>query len=490
MIKWLKRRIGKWTASWRDTHGWFHTWVLDGATTVSGENVSNDGALRIATVYACINNISQDIAKLPFNVYQRQGDSNIKRGEHPLYNILHWRSNDKMSAVTFRQILTAHVLGWGNGYAEIERDVYNKVAGLLPLRPDRVTPQVDTSGNVYYEVLLDNGEKKVLLPHEVFHIPGLGFDGLVGYNVIRYARECMGAARAAEKYGASFFGNGALPGGVLEHPGRLTEEAQKRLVDSWNVTHQGADKAHRIRVAEEGMKFNSISIPPEESQFLETREFTVPEICRWFRMPPHKVQDLRRATFSNIEQQSLEYVTDALQIWMVRWEQEAWRKLLTEAERAQGYFVEHVAEGLLRGDIKTRYEAYAQGRQWGWLSVNEIRRLENMNPVEEGDQYLVPMNMTTPEKLEQEPVETLEPVFDDMAARIYDNERRCVESSHNKHGDDFNHSRFVEKFLPKHRDYVNAVVSPLGIDIEIPLCCTKHEIRDAIKHAVLDKRYS
>ena len=375
----------------------------------SGVVVTNKTALNISTVYACIRNISEDVAKVPLKVYKKNDDGKERLTDHPLNKILNYTPNPDMTAMDFRQTLTAHCLGWGNGYAEIQRDMLGEIYALYPLSPDKVTPKRDDRGDVIYEIRREDGTVSRIRSNKILHIHGLGDDGLVGYNVVQYARENLGAAQAAETFGATYFGNNTVVGGILKHPGNLSEEAQKRLTESINEKHHGSDNAHKIMVLEEAMEFTQTTIPPEQSQFLETRQFSVPEICRWFRMPPHKVHDLSRATFSNIEHQDLEYVKDTLTAWFKRWELEIWKSLLTEIEQREGIFVEHTVEGLLRGDINSRYKAYqislGNNNNPGFMTINEVRTLENLNPIDGGDDLFSPQSKpeTPPETPEETP---------------------------------------------------------------------------------------
>ena len=234
----------------------------------------------------------------------------------------------------------------------------------------------------------------LLRREEVLHVPGLGFDGLIGYSPVAMAKNAIGMAIATEEYGASFFANGANPGGVLEHPGVVKDP--KRVRESWNAVYQGSSNAHRVAVLEEGMKFQAIGIPPEQAQFLETRKFQINEIARIFRVPPHMLADLEKSSFSNIEQQSLEFVKYTLDPWVIRWEMAIQKALFLPSEKKQ-YFVKFNLDGLLRGDYQSRMNGYATGRQNGWLSSNDIRELENMNPIPPelgGDLYLINGNMT------------------------------------------------------------------------------------------------
>ena len=287
----------------------------------------------------------------------------------------------------------SHLLLWGNAYAQIIRDGRGQVIALYPLMPDKMTVDRITNGELFYQYRNDTGDV-ILHKEEVLHIPGMGFDGLIGYSPIALAKNAIGMAIACEEYGAKFFANGANPGGVLEHPGIVKDPARVR--DSWNAVYQGSSNAHRVAVLEEGMKFAPIGIPPEQAQFLETRKFQINEIARIFRIPPHMIGDLEKSSFSNIEQQSLEFVKYTLDPWVVRWEQAMQKALLSLTEKQQ-YFIKFNVDGLLRGDYASRMAGYAVGRQNGWLSSNDIRELENLNHIPEnlgGDLFLINGAMT------------------------------------------------------------------------------------------------
>lgn len=296
----------------------------------------------------------------------------------------------------------SHLLLWGNAYAQIIRDGRGNIIGLYPLLPNKMSVNRASNGEIYYIYSRYSDENPniegygqvYLQNYEVLHIPGLGFDGLVGYSPIAMAKNAVGMSIACEEYGASFFANGANPGGVLEHPGVVKDPARVR--DSWNSVYQGTGNAHKVAVLEEGMKFQSIGIPPEQAQFLETRKFQINEIARLFRIPPHMVGDLDKSSFSNIEQQSLEFVKYTLDPWVIRWEQAMKKALLLPGEK-KDYFIKFNVDGLLRGDYQSRMNGYSIGRQNGWLSSNDIRELENLNKIPEelgGDLYLINGNMT------------------------------------------------------------------------------------------------
>ena len=382
------------------TVGSSYSFFMGGST--AGKAVNERSAMQMTAVYACVRILSEAIAGLPLHLYRYKEDgSKEKAVDHNLYTLLHDEPNPEMTSFVFRETLMTHLLLWGNAYAQIIRNGKNEVIGLYPLMPNKMQVDRDDKGRLYYtysrsrdEANAKRGDSTVtLLPEDVLHIPGLGFDGLVGYSPIAMAKNSIGMAIACEEYGAKFFANGASPSGVLEHPGILKDP--ERVRDSWNAAYSGSSNSHKVAVLEEGMKYTPISISPNEAQFLETRKFQINEIARIFRIPPHMVGDLDRSTFSNIENMSMEFVKYTLDPWVIRWEQSLARSLFTPEEKKK-YFFRFNVEGLLRGDYQSRMNGYAIARQNGWMSANDIRELENLDkiPAEEGgDLYLVNGNM-------------------------------------------------------------------------------------------------
>ena len=350
-------------------------------SSAAGKSVNERSAMQMTAVYACVRILSESIAGLPLHMYRYEEDgSKTKAVEHPLYHLLHDEPNPEMTSFIFRETLMSHLLLWGNAYAQIIRNGKGDIIALYPLMPNRMKVERDSKGQLYYEYQTMKedaptmkGAVYQLYPNEVLHVPGLGFDGLVGYSPIAMAKNAIGLAIAAEEYGSKFYANGAAPSGVLEHPNVLKDPAKVR--DSWNAAFGGSSNAHRVAVLEEGMKYTPISISPNEAQFLETRKFQIDEIARIFRVPPHMVGDLEKSSFSNIEQQSLEFVKYTLNPWVCRWEQALQRALLSDDEKGK-YFFRFNVEGLLRGDYQSRMQGYATARQNGWMSANDIRELE------------------------------------------------------------------------------------------------------------------
>ena len=369
--------------------------------TSSGRPVTERSAMQMTAVYSCVRILAEAIAGLPLHVYRfKENGGKEKAVDHSLYRLLHDEPNPEMTSFVFRETLMTHLLLWGNAFAQIVRNGLGEVIGLYPLQPNRMSVgrDLDTKALYYeYQTSWDEpaGEYKTirLTPADVLHIPGLGFDGLVGYSPIAMARNAIGLAQATEDYGASFFANGAAPGGVLEHPGTIKDPSRVR--ESWQQTFGGAKNGNKVAVLEEGMKYTPISVSPEQAQFLETRKFQLNEIARIFRIPPHMIGDLEKSSFSNIEQQSLEFVKYTLDPWVIRWEQAITKTLLSAREKQQ-LLVKFNVEGLMRGDYQSRMEGYAVARQNGWMSANDIRELENLDRIDEadgGDLYLVNGNM-------------------------------------------------------------------------------------------------
>ena len=381
------------------TNGSGYRFFLGNST--AGKAVTERSAMQMTAVFSCVRILAEAIAGLPLHLYCYKEDGGKEKAlGHPLYLLLHDEPNPEMSSFVFRETLMTHLLLWGNAYAQIIRNGKGEVVALYPLMPNRMTVDRDSSGQLFYSYQMSNsdaptmpGGTVILKPSDVLHVPGLGFDGLVGYSPIAMAKNAIGLAIATEEYGAKFFANGATPGGLLEYPGTVKDP--DRVRESWNKGFSGSQNAGKVAILEEGMKYTPISIAPEQAQFLETRKFQINEIARIFRIPPHMIGDLEKSSFSNIEQQSLEFVKYTLDPWVVRWEQSLSRALFTPEEKSR-YFFKFNVEGLLRGDYQSRMNGYATARQNGWMSANDIRELENLDriPAEEGgDLYLINGNM-------------------------------------------------------------------------------------------------
>ena len=360
----------------------------------AGKNVNERSAMQMTAVYACVRILAESVAGLPLHLYLTNENGNKEKAKnHPLYFILHDEPNSEMTSFILRETLMTHLLLWGNAYAQIIRNGKGEVISIYPLMPNKMRVARDKqTKEIIYEYFHEDG-KVQLSSFDVLHIPGLGFDGLIGYSPIAMAKNAIGMAMATEEYGAKFFANGAQPGGVLEHPGIIKDP--ERVRNSWSQSFGGSSNSNKIAVLEEGMKYTPISISPEQAQFLETRKFQINEIARIFRVPPHMVGDLEKSSFSNIEQQSLEFVKYTLDPWVLRWEQALNRSLIPNKDKKK-YFIKFNVDGLLRGDYESRMNGYATARQNGWMSANDIRTLENLDLISKedgGDLYLVNGNM-------------------------------------------------------------------------------------------------
>lgn len=407
----LLRRMmtGSNLATFKDADGRFVDALTGGGSSVAGERVSPTSAMTLAVYYACIRVISEDVAKLPLKTYLQLagGKNKTPKTGHPLYPLLHDAPNDHMTAMTWRETMTQHCLGWGNGYAEIIRTASaGHILSLTePLDPATVTPQINEGRDIEYVVRpTGTGGERTVPRDRMFHIHGLGFDGLVGYSIAQKAKESIGLAMAERNSGAAMFGNGSRPAGVLEYDGKeLSVKAKENIKKGWQAQYGGgAANSHRTAVLEWGVKWKPIAVPSKDAQWIESRQFSVEEICRWFRVAPHKVQHLLHATFSNIEHQAIEHVGDTLLPWLIRWEQEIKRQLIPKNE--PNVFVEHLVDALLRGDTESRFKAHAIARQWGWASANDVLSLENRNGIgKQGDIYMIPMNMRDASKINEKP---------------------------------------------------------------------------------------
>ena len=381
-----------------------------GVNTYAGPSVSETTAINYSAVFDAVWIISNTIASLPLILYQRVGESGKKRYQRSeLYNLLHNQPNSEMTSYIWREISQAHLLLWGNAYSQIIRTKGDEIDSLWPLNPQRVQVKRE-NGRLIYVFKDTNHREHIFKPEQILHIPGFGFDGRVGKSVISIARQSIGLGLATEEFGARFFGNGANTEIVLKHPGRFSEKsgAIDRIRKQWEEKYQGLSNAHKPFILEEGMDIDKLTIPPDDAQFLETRKFQVDEIARWFHIPPHKLKELSRSTYTNIEHQQIEYVTDTIRPWLVRWENHLNWKLLDVNER-KTYFTEFLMDALLRGDTATRYQAYATARQNGIMNADEWRAKENMNPIKDkevGGMYWMPLNMTDASQAgEVEPIE-------------------------------------------------------------------------------------
>lgn len=373
-------------------------WNLYGAQSLSGETVTEYSSLTYSAIWNAVELIAGTIAALPLDLMQRRPGANRKAEDYKLFHVMHGRWNEYMSAKQGRHVQIAHVLTWGNGYAEIVRDGYGNVIALWPIPPHRVTPRMQ-DGALVYEIRLEQGQTVILPRAKVLHLLGPSYDGFVGYSRIAMARKSIGLGMAQETFGARYFGAGTHPGLVVSHPQALSPEASTNLRESLNAVYSGLSNSHRLMLLEEGMKVERIGFPPKDSQFLEGRQFSIQEICRWYNVPPHKLKDLTRSSFSNIESEQASFYSETILPTLVDIEQSYDMQLLTDTDRdlsGRGrLYLKHNVKGLLRADTTARAQFYQVMLDRGVFSINDVRELEDMEPVQGGDVHLVPLNMTT-----------------------------------------------------------------------------------------------
>lgn len=361
-----------------------------GGPAWSGETVTVDSALNLSTVWACTRAIAESSSMLPLSLNKRKGEDRVAVENHPLYRVLHDEPNEKMSDQEWREATTATCVLRGDGFGRIiRRPGSGEVIGIYPLPYDSVS--LDDSRSLTYEIKTGNGVNNETFtvrpdkPHDIFHLRGIGFNGLRGASIITMARQSIGAVQAADKYAAKYYAAGGRVPYLLKTEAKFrNDEERKQFREAWEAVYSGTDNFHKAPILEGGLEYQQIGLSPEDAQFLETRQFNIPEICRWFRISPHLVGDLSRATFSNIEHLAIEFVTHTLMAWLVRWEKAVYRCLLTPEEKAAGYYAKHNVNALLRGDFQSRMAGYSQALQIGKNSIDEIRALEDENPLPNG----------------------------------------------------------------------------------------------------------
>lgn len=408
------------------------TMGFSSGSTASGSTVTPDTAWNYSAVYAAIRLLSETVAQLPLVLYQKRGDERLPAADHPLYSLMHNGPSERQTSFTWRETQMGHVLSWGNGYAYIERNLgTNEPTGLRLLDASKTSVD-ETAGPLTYVTIID-GKKYYVDAADMLHIPALGTNGVTGISPITMHRETIGLSMRATEFGAEFFGNGASLGGTLSHPGGLGKEARVQLKEAWQSLKGSGYQG--VAVLEEGMEYKRIGIPPNDAQFLETRKFQITEIARIYNVPPHMLRDLEKSAFNNMSEQSIEFLRFTMTPWLIKWEQELNRKLLTPQETAGGYYFKFMATGLLRGTQAERYESYGKAINDGWLSRNEVRVFEDMNPVDGLDEYLVPLNMVPSDQLGEvdtdEPVDTARflPMLEGAADALIRFDIRCVKAA-------------------------------------------------------------
>lgn len=395
----FSKMFGRKSSEKIDTPEKLAAYLSGGAESYTGKGVTTQSAMQLSTVFACIRVLSESVGMLPCKLMETDGRNRNAAVKHDLYSLLCVAPNNYMTAQEFWELVVACLCLRGNFYAYKVKGV-DTVQELLPLDPSVVKPKFLESGEVAYEVTFRNGATDVLTQDKIWHIRTLTLDGLNGLNPVAYARQSIALGLATEEHGARLFGNGAVTSGVLETDQQLSDEAFDRLKDQFHDNHQGLANAHKPMILEMGLNWKPVALNQEDSQFLETRKYQRDEICAIYRVPPHMVANLERTTFSNIEHQALGFVNYALIPYLTRIESRINVGLISDRERGR-YYAKFNTGALLRGDLKSRYESYGSGINWGILSPNDARELEDMNPRDGGDLYLTPKNMTSDPKEEK-----------------------------------------------------------------------------------------
>ena len=463
----------------------------DGMKSNTGRNVSPDTAMQSTVVFACVQIRADTIASLPLHIYKRLNPTGKEKAtDHPLYKVLHERPNPEMTAKDFYSTMQLHLDLRGNAYAEKVYDNGGRLSELWPITPTRIRVERDKrTQQLKYTVTLPDSGEMIFGSDKIFHHRGLGGDGIMGYSKIKMAREAIGLSLATEEYGARFFGNGAKPSGILEHPGKLSGvNAKGNIRNSFEKEHQGLTKAHRLMILEEGMKYHQVGLSQEDSQYLQTRNFQGIEICRIFNIPPIMVGlENKSSTYASAEQFFLSFEKHTIRPELVGWEQRFRKELFDEDDIE--HFAEFLVTGLLRGDIASRYNAYSIGRNGGWLSVDDIRELENMNPLpdEQGKVYLIPLNVIPadqagkmndkgkmPEKMPEEEEEipmkkkkqmgrAFQRLFQDATNRIIKRERADVIRQSRKKQSKEDFEKWLDEFYEEHKEFIKRNISPVII---------------------------
>lgn len=375
---------------WAKLHG-------GGAESKTGVFVSPESAMRYTTVMICVRVLAESVASLPCILYKRRADGGKDRAyDHPLYNVLHDQSNAWNTAFEYMEGTMVNLAMRGNGYSYVERNRKGQTIGLVPLNPDGVTIKQAIDWSPTYTATMPDNKIAPLSTKDMHHIRGPLPTGYVGRSMISLAREAIGLGLAAEHFGAHLYANGVKPTGVLEHPGKIGAPATETLRSQFAEKYSGISNGGKPLLLEEGMKWTSMSITPSDAEFIDSRKFQRTEIAGVFRVPAHLVNDLEKATFSNIEHSTLDFIIHSLRPWLVRWEQAINRDLLLPSERGE-YFAEFMLDAILRGDTTTRYNAYGSAIQNKWMNANEVRIKENLNPVEGGDAFENPAIQVKPD---------------------------------------------------------------------------------------------
>ncbi len=439
---------------------WLVDWFQGGAETNAGVRVDEGTAVNFSAVFNAITILSGVVMQLPFQLFKRISDNDRERAiGHPAEKFGSLKVNPKMTASRFRQTAQHHLLTWGNFYAQKIYDRGGRIIELYPLRPDKMKVE-RRNGKTIYEYTKTDGTPYILKDWEILHLPGLGFDGIMGYSIVTLARESIGLGMAMEEYQSRFYGQGTHPGIILKHPGKMKEGTKEQLKKDMTDKYSGLGKTHKVMVIEDGMEIEQLDMKLTDAEFLASKKFTVDEIARWFNMPPHMLKNMDRATFSNIEHQSIEFVQYTMGPWFTLWEDEFSSQIL--GDDWGEYYFEYIVDALLRGDTTARYEAYNKAILSGIMTPNEARRRENLPTHKNGDILLVPLNMIPIEKAgnieAKQTTRTLNPIIKDIAgrmSRLLEDEIKARQKKGNEH------SEIVESIFDERGEYLKKLLTPL-----------------------------
>lgn len=467
---------------------WFRN--LFGSSSTAGEMVNSVTAKTLAPYLDAIRIISEDVGVLPFVTYERVEGGRREAIDHHAYDMLRYEPNPDMDAMSFWSAIMANALQFGNGYAEIVRNGKGEAVRMFPIHTSNVTPRRDEDGKLVYDVriptllhgsgVLGNSNRNVRIVRfqqkDIFNLTGIGENGIVGYPIISLASESLGAALAQQRFGGAFYGNGTHMSGVLTHPESLSKEAMTRIREAWSEIYQGAANSNKTAILEEGMSWKSIAVSPKDAQFIQGRQFTVTEIAQWFRIPPHMLGDLSRATFSNIQDQARAYIMQTLISWLTRINMETRRKIFAPFERRR-FFAEHDMKVMLLGDMAARSAYFKDLNGMGVMSINDIRDAENMNRVDGGDRRFVQLNTTEllPEgetMMLKPPANTANqmigfaPVIKQAADRVVKREIKALKQAVKASEDQDAFSEWSVKFYPSIERNVMDAFTPVLASIE------------------------
>jgi len=418
--------------------------VWSNSNLTSNRSISEENAMRVSAFNGCVRVLSETLGTLPLILYKKTSEGKERATDHPLYKILHLKTNSFQTPYFWKEMMMGHLQFRGAAYSQIVRDNGARVVEIVPLHPDRVELFWGPKNKIYAKYTVEGGKDRVLRDDQLLYVPGLSISPLDPFKPLYLMGTSIDSAIAMDESTSQYFSKSTRPSGILKHPTRLKKEKVQSLRDEFDKANSGTANAFGTILLEEGLEWQQMGLTNEQSQFIQTRKFSVVDICRFFRVPPHMVAELERATFSNIEQQSLEFMKYTMSSWITRFEEAMTVKLLSELEQKE-YLIEFLVDGMLRGDVETRNKAYTAGVLGGWLSRNEVREMENRNRVEGLDEYLAPLNMGGNDGKEE--IKSMEPVVKDAVGRILRKEQKMASKTGKKDILVEDHARWTKNIL-------------------------------------------